>query len=89
MSLVNGLDYSIIICTYNPDERLLKRCLSAITQLDISGLRAEVILVDNNSTEPLSGLSYIKDFLTKKKETKFIEVKEQGLSYARMGGIAA
>lgn len=89
MSLVNGLDYSIIICTYNPDERLLKRCLSAITQLDLSELKAEVILVDNNSTEPLSDVDYIKEFLIEKNEAKLIEVKEQGLSYARMGGIAA
>lgn len=89
MSLVNGLDYSIIICTYNPDERLLKRCLSAITQLDVSGLKVEIVLVDNNSTEPLSGIDYIAGFLTKEPAARLIEVKEQGLSYARMAGIAA
>ena len=87
MSLVNGLDYSIIICTYNPDARLLQRCLTAVNQLDTDGLAAEVILVDNNSTDPLTEIDYVKEFFNQTPHARLIEVKEQGLSYARIGGI--
>ncbi|SMC71187.1 glycosyltransferase [Pedobacter africanus] len=87
MSLVNGLDYSVIICTYNPDPRLLQRCLVAVSLLDVRGIALEVILVDNNSTEPLRGADYVKEFLNKTPHASLIEVKEQGLSFARIGGI--
>lgn len=81
------MDFSIIICTYNPDELLLKRCLSAVTHLIVGGFTAEVILVDNNSKEPLIDVNYVQDFIKNTPDSKLLLVKEQGLSHARIAGI--
>jgi len=88
MSSIAPVDYSIIICTYNPDEALLRRCLNAVSRLDRQGLTAEIILVDNNSTAPLAERAYIDDFL-KTAPARFLLVKKQGLRYARMAAIEA
>ena len=39
---------SIIICTYNPETAIIKRCLSAVKRLQILDVEYEVILVENN-----------------------------------------
>ena len=83
------VDYSIIICTYNPDERLLKRCLDAVAAFNIQDVRVETIIVDNNSDIPLSGLDYVSGFLENTMNSSLIEVKQQGLNYARIGGLKA
>ncbi len=83
------MDFSIIICTYNPDERLLRRCLDAVTQLEQQGLTYEVILVDNNSQPSLSERTYIQDFLKGRTNATVIVSREQGLAYARIAGIEA
>jgi glycosyltransferase involved in cell wall biosynthesis len=84
-----GIDYSILICTYNPDERLLQRCLNAVLQLQCEGFTREIILVDNNSAVPLGSLPYIQSFLAMEPALKLISVKEQGLVHARIGGFEA
>lgn len=89
MSLANNIEYSIIICSYNPDDRLLKRCLNAVQLLNIDGFTAEIILVDNNSDVPLVNLPYVTSFLNERPASKVIHVKMQGLNYARMAGIKA
>jgi len=88
MSFIAEVDYSIIICSYNPDEHLLKRCLKAISVFFLEGLRSEIILVDNNSTVPLAGQEYIKQFV-KETSTKLLLVGQSGLRYARMAAIEA
>ncbi len=88
MSLANhAIEYSILICTYNPDERLLARCLNAVLRQDIEGISREIILVDNNSSVPLGELAYIREFLQKAPDMRLITVKEQGLTAARIGGV--
>lgn len=47
------VDYSIIICTYNPDREVFRRCLRAVAGLDRTGLSTETIVVDNNSSPAL------------------------------------
>ncbi len=79
------IDYSIVICVCNPDERLFKRCLDSVARLDISGLTTEVILVDNDSKLPLNSLHYVKDFLTKVRSVKTIMVAAHGVKNARLG----
>lgn len=86
-SATTGIDYSIVICTYNPDERLLKRCLNAVYALDVTAVNREVILVDNNSTVPLDTVPYIQEYLARIPEMQIITAKEQGLTFARMAGI--
>ena len=87
MSLTNIIDYSIIICTYNPDEVIFKRCLAAVAALEAGDFSMEIIVVDNNSSISLSELEYVKSFLRNVPNSRMIKVIEQGLSYARMGGI--
>ena len=89
MPLINyDIDYSMIICTYNPDERLLKRCLKAVYNLDTEGIRTEVILVDNSSLIPLDSLPYVRKYIGKIPSMKALMVAVQGVNYARMAAIS-
>ncbi|WP_353197441.1 glycosyltransferase [Parapedobacter defluvii] len=88
MNVVPDVYFTIVICSYNPDERLLQRCLDAIHRLAHHGLASEVLLVDNNSTPPLTSRPAVRDFLGKRPDSKVIVAEEQGLVYARMAGIA-
>lgn len=81
------VDYSIIICTYNTDERILKRCLEAVAALDREGLITEVILTDNNSLTPAESLGFVRQSLSKIPNMKCILVPQQGVKYARMEAI--
>lgn len=88
MSLVKEvIDYSLVISTCNPDERLLKCCLDAVYNLDTTGITTEVILVDNNSAVPVSSLPYVRDFLKKVPPVKIIMVAAQGIRNARIAAI--
>lgn len=88
MSLVKEvIDYSLVISTCNPDERLLKSCLDAVYNLDTTGITTEVILVDNNSAVPVSSLPYVKEFLKKVPPVKIIMVAAQGIRNARIAAI--
>jgi len=87
MSLIKKVDYSIIICTYNPDQRLLERCLNAIYNQNTEHLNVEVILVDNNSTVAISGIPFIKDLLEEMNNLFVLHEPLQGLASARTAGI--
>ncbi|WP_420150171.1 glycosyltransferase [Spirosoma sp.] len=82
-----SIDYSIVICTYNPDERLLKRCLQAVDNLDKEGLTIEVIIVDNNSAVPVSSLPSVKAYAQKLPALTIINEREQGVNHARIAAI--
>jgi glycosyltransferase involved in cell wall biosynthesis len=82
--IIYDLDYSIVICTYNPDERLLKRCLNAVYNLDTDGITLEVILVDNSSSIPIDSLPYVREYIRRIPFMKTIIVPVQGVNYARM-----
>jgi glycosyltransferase involved in cell wall biosynthesis len=81
------VQYSIVICAYNPDQRILSRCLQAVAALNRKGLLTETILVDNNSNEPVRALEYVRAFENKIPGFRVIEVAEQGVKYARMAAI--
>lgn len=81
------IDYSIVICAYNPDERILKRCLEAVYRLDIDGISMEVILVDNNSLNPLDRIPYVWEYKSKIGTLKLLHVTKQGVKHARMAAI--
>lgn len=83
------MDYSMVICAYNPDTRLLERCLTAVYDLQRDHLATEVILVDNNSRVPVSSLPCVQAYLKKIPAMRLLHVKEQGVKYARMAAIAA
>lgn len=81
------IDYSIVICTYNPDERVLKRCLDAVQKFDLNNLSTEVILVDNNSKIPAKDLPYIKKYIEAIPYMYILHVEQQGVQYARIEAI--
>lgn len=83
----SAIDYSIIICTYNTDDRILKRCLDAVAALDRKDLATEVILVDNNSLTPVESLGFVRQYVSKIPNMKCILVSQQGVKYARMEAI--
>jgi len=81
------MDYSIIVCTYNQEDRLLERCIDSIQSLQLNDLNVEIIIVDNNSTIPLRKRESIKRRLQSDPRIRVIRVLEQGLIKARLGGI--
>lgn len=81
-------DISIVICTYNPDLVILKRCLDAVSALDGEGLSTECILVDNNSNPAISGYGLVKEFLHSFPGSRLIVETKPGLTHARVAGIA-
>ncbi len=77
--------FSIIICTYNPDVRLLKRAMNSIIQLVIPDVcQVECIIIDNNSTNNFSNDIEIKSLMSK---FRLIMEPRQGLSNARIKGV--
>lgn len=84
---MTALDFSIILCTHNPDERLLKKVLNAISDLDCSGLQVEYLLVDNNSNPPLEKQKVVTSFLGKHTQARCLLAEKQGLLWARLLGV--
>ena len=82
-----NMDYSIVICTYNPDPRILFRCLRAVSNLNREGILTEVILVDNNNEAAAKDQPYINEFEKEIPDMKIIRVMEQGVKFARMAAI--
>lgn len=78
---------TVIICTYNPDPVIFGQCLEHIVVASEQFMPTEIIIVDNNSSLPLSRLDYIKGFLKKLKMARIVEEKRQGLTPARLKGI--
>jgi len=84
---MNG--FSIIICTYNPSIRLIKRLFTAINQFETDCFQVEVLLIDNNSTLQLSKHIFVQDFLSFNPTYRIIRENEPGLTSARLAGIKA
>ncbi|MFC6102660.1 glycosyltransferase [Olivibacter domesticus] len=82
-----SVDYSIVICTYNPDERLLNRCLTAVINLEKTDITFEVILVDNNSAKPVEQLACVQASINKLKNFCILHVTKQGVGHSRMAAI--
>lgn len=80
------MDISVIVCTYNPEERTFRRCLNAIKNLQVEGVQTEVVLIDNNSTVPIASLDYVAEFIRVISHSKIVVEKKQGLTYARIAG---
>jgi glycosyltransferase involved in cell wall biosynthesis len=80
------MNVSVIICTYNPEERIFKRCLNAIQNFNTQNLQVEVLLVDNNSSTDLQNIPYIKQFLNNCTHAKYLVENKAGLTNARICG---
>jgi glycosyltransferase involved in cell wall biosynthesis len=79
-------DISIIICTYNPDERLLQRCLQAVSGLKRDKLQVECLLIDNNSNPPAGDTKIVQDFLQRSSWARLLVEPTAGLTLARILG---
>ena len=44
MAIKTVLEYSIVMCSYNPDERIMRRCLKAIQNINFQDIGYEIIL---------------------------------------------
>ncbi|OOQ58077.1 glycosyltransferase [Mucilaginibacter pedocola] len=73
---------SVIIATYNPDASRLRQTLEGLQQQSLSLAQWELIVVDNNSTQPLTiDLSWHP-------QAVIVHEARQGLTYARLKGFA-
>ncbi len=79
-------NFSAVICTYNPDERLLTRCLKSLLEQKLIDVHFECIIVDNNSDVPVEQLAIIKA-LKSYPNFKVIKEPKPGLSHARITGV--
>ena len=80
--------FSILICTCNPALDTLEKVLKSCRKQTFDPGKYEIILVDNNSANPLSEVKFIKD-IPATSNFKLIEEKTQGLAYARIAGSKA
>ena len=74
---------SIIICTYNRND-VLKICLETIVKYFPTNFTAEMIVVNNNSTD--STAQTLTDFVKTYSWWKVVNEPKQGLSQARNTG---
>jgi len=83
-------ELSIVIVTYNQQERILSRVLRAIESLETnSHLSMECVIVDNNSRSPVKELACVKAFLDQRSWAEVIQEHRQGATFARIAGIKA
>jgi glycosyltransferase involved in cell wall biosynthesis len=83
------LGFSIVICTYNPKEKIFSRLLMALERLDKSLLEYEIIIVDNNSSTAFCISDYFLNFLNQQPLARLIVENNPGLTSARIAGINA
>jgi glycosyltransferase involved in cell wall biosynthesis len=79
------MDISIIVCTYKPDKDIFSRLLGAISLLDTSNIKSELIVVDNNSKFSVFD-SFSVEFENIKIKTKQVFEPLSGLTNARIAG---
>jgi len=85
-----ALGFSLLVCTYNPNEQVFRRTLKPIQSLVIPvDTPAECIIVDNNSSTPAIELSYVQEFIWNCPWTKVIKETQQGLFFARVAAFQA
>lgn len=83
------MDISIITCTYNPNPKIFERVLCSVENQNFAGLSVEYVIVDNNSTPPVSEMPIVQSFLSRNAWTRVVVEKEQGLTAARVCGTHA
>lgn len=80
------MEFSFIICTYNPQERLLKRALQSCMHQNFTADQYEVILVDNHSTVPVNQWPLVQNFQSSKVSLQVVREEQPGLAFARIKG---
>jgi glycosyltransferase involved in cell wall biosynthesis len=81
-------DFSIVVCTFNPQPVAFGRCLRAIQAvIQAAPGSCECILVDNNSSPAIDSHNYVQDFLRVNSRARVVREARQGLSHARLRGL--
>lgn len=82
-----SVEFSVIVCTYNPVQKIFKRLLHAIASFNQFGsIPFELILVDNNSKQPVAQMKEVQELVRNLPVTKTIVEKKSGLTSARLAG---
>jgi len=76
---------SVVICAYNPKLDILQKVLDALSAQTISPNNWELIIVDNNSSNPIKNLIDT----SWQKNTTFVLETQLGLVHARVSGVLA
>ena len=85
-----ALSFSLLVCTYDPDEQAFRRTLESIKSLVIPvNTPVECIIVDNNSLIPVIQLDYVLEFIRDCPWAKVIKETQQGLTFARIAAFQA
>jgi glycosyltransferase involved in cell wall biosynthesis len=83
---------SVVLCTYNPRADYLRRCVDGVKAQSLPRERWEFVVVDNNSTKPLSSTIGPQDDRTTfidlswHPDARMVVETQQGLSHARRRG---
>jgi hypothetical protein len=81
---------SVVVSTYNPDERILTRVVTAVESLELGGAsKIECVIVDNNSQPPVSDLRCVKTFLERCPWAGVVREPRQGMTFSRLAGFKA
>lgn len=83
------VDLSIVVPTYNPQERIFSRVLTAIGSLLARDPHAECLIVDNRSDPPVIDQPYVQAFLQAHPSARVAREQQAGLTFARLTGIRA
>ena len=78
---------SVIICTFNPNKITFEKCLKCVSEASDYYEPHEIIIIDNNSSDPLIEQDYINEFSRNSSNVKVIRESNQGLVSARLRGI--
>lgn len=76
---------SVVICTYNRGDILGETLASYATLAAASAARAELIIVDNNSSDATAGIA--REFVAGRTDARYVFEPTPGLSHARNTGI--
>ncbi|HUQ66871.1 MAG TPA: glycosyltransferase [Flavitalea sp.] len=79
---------SVIICTHNPNKDVFDKCLKSISSASYFFQPHEILIIDNNCSDPLSKQHYILDFLADCPNARIIIEGKQGLTPSRLKGIS-
>jgi glycosyltransferase involved in cell wall biosynthesis len=83
-----AINFSLIICTYNPDPNIFNRLIRSVKQFGNNyPFQFEVIIVDNNSSTPVAETREIETLTAAVPCLKVIRETKPGLTAARMAGI--
>lgn len=80
-------DIAIIICTFNPEDPIFSRVLKAVEKLESKDILLECVIVDNNSSTPITEMASVQTFLQQCSWAKIIRETKQGLTFARIAGV--